>query len=520
VALVLVRLRLIIAARNRGNGASAGAYYVTTWVVGGVFGLIAGTGTAVFVSEPALGNVLLLGSFIALSLPWLIGPILEPTLADGTVDPRRLEQFPLTTWQQVSGLLTGALIAPTATFTLLFAAGSVAAFGQSPIARLAALASAIAYTVMCVAISRSAQALLAQSLRSRRGRDFAALLAALMVLGLYALAMHLRTTLDSITSQLSGPVGLVAAWLPPGASAQSIIDARDGHWVDYAARMAVVLGTIALAMLAWAWSLARRVKGDNSSLGRGYHRSTVEVLPLIPTGLRFLPATTTTAAVAQQWRYFFFRSPKAIQTLIIPPVMGIMVAHSTFSGIGMPAQTASFASLAVVVGSFNVFGYDGPGFRFLIGSGAKLSNVLVGKVLAPLLYLVPLLVVFASVEGLLQARPGEIWTAILAGLAVILTGVGIGSQSSVLNPNDQSRIGHHRQGMFLKVFAWFSGFFTVVSIGAVGWILLDGALGPDLTAVVMLLASAALAAILLTQAGRRLDRDPATMLARLAPAEY
>jgi hypothetical protein len=519
VALVLVRLRLIIAARSRGNSPAAAAYYTTTWVVGGIFGLIAGTGTAVFVSEPGFGNVLLLGSFVALSLPWLIGPILEPTLADGTVDPRRLEQYPLTSWQQVSGLLVGALIAPTATFTLLFAAGSVAAFGQSPVSRLAALVSAVAYTVMCVAISRSAQALLAESLRSRRGRDFAALLAALMVLSLYALAMHLRTTIASINSQLSGPVGLVAAWLPPGAAAQSIIDARDGYWLDYVARMAVVLGTIFAAMLAWTWSLGRRVRGDNSSLSHGYRRSTVEVMPLIPRGLQMLPQGLITASIAQQWRYFFFRSPKAIQTLIIPPVMGIMVAHSTFAGLGIPAQTAAFAALAVVVGSFNVFGYDGPGLRFLIGTGARLSKVMVGKVVAPLLYLFPILVVFAAVEGLLQGTPQEIGIAIIAGLAVIFTGIGIGSQSSVLNPNDQSRVGH-RQGMFLKVFGWFSGFFAVVSVGAAFWVVLSRQLGTEPTAVIMLAASAALAITLVNRAGRRLDRDPSDLLARLAPAEY
>jgi ABC-2 type transport system permease protein len=519
MALVLARLRLLIAARHRSNSSAAGAYYAITWVVGGLFGLIAGTGTAVFVSDPTFGNVLLLGSFVALSLPWLIGPILEPTLADGIVDPRRLEQFPLTSGQQVLGLLLGALVAPTATFTLLFAAGSVAAFGESLPSRLAALVAAVAYTVMCVAVSRSAQALLAESLRSRRGRDLAALLAALMVLGLYGAAMHLRTTISSINTQLAGPVGQVAAWLPPGAAAQAIIESRDGNWIGYFARLAVVIATIIVALLAWAWALGRRARGDSSSLGRGYRRSVTEVLPLIPAGIRFLPANPTTSAIAQQWRYFFFRSPKAIQTLIIPPVMGIMVAHSTFAGVGIPAQTAAFSALAVVVGSFNVFGYDGSGFRFLIASGAPLSKVMLGKVIAPLLYLVPILIAFAGVEGLLQNRSGEIPAAIMAGLAVILTGVGIGSQSSVLNPNDQSRIGH-RQGMFLKVFGWFSGFFAVVSVGAAVWIIIAGWAGTDLTSAIMVAAAAALAAILVTKAGRRLDDDPDDMLRRLIPAEF
>lgn len=520
MALVLVRLRLIIAARARGNSPGATSYYATSWVIGTVFGLIAGTGTAIFVSAPDFGNVLLLGSFVALSVPWLLGPILEPTLADGTVDPRRLEQYPLTPWQQVSGLLIGALLAPTATFTFLFAAGAVAAFGQSVPSRLVALGSAVAFTVMCVAVSRAAQAVLAESLRSRRGRDFAALVAALMVLGMYGLAMHLRTTIASINAQLAGPVGQVAAWMPPGAAAQSIIDARDGNWADYAARMVVVLGTIVVAMVVWAWALGRRVRGDIYSSGRGYRRSVVEVMPLIPVGLRGLPSGPTTAAMAQQWRYFFFRSPKAIQTLIIPPVMGIMVAHSTFSGVGIPVQAAAFSALAVVVGSFNVFGYDGPGFRYLIASGAPLSKIMLGKVTAPLLYLVPILVIFAAVEGLLQGLPEQIGIAIIAGLAVIITGVGIGAQSSVLNPNDQSRIGVPRQGMFLKVFAWFSGFFAVISVGAALWLILVGRIGEEPTAALVLLAAIGLAVALVSKAGRRIDNDPEDLLTRLAPAEY
>jgi membrane protein implicated in regulation of membrane protease activity len=173
----------------------------------------------------------------------------------------------------------------------------------------------------------------------------------------------------------------------------------------------------------------------------------------------------------------------------------------------------------VVVGSFNVFGYDGPGLRFMIGTGARLSKVMVGKALAPLLYLLPILVIFAAVEGLLQGTPKDIGIAIIAGLAVIFTGIGIGSQSSVLNPNDQSRVGH-RQGMFLKVFGWFSGFFAVVSVGAAFWIVLTQRLGAEPAAVIMLVASAALAITLVNRAGRRLDRDPSDLLARLAPAEY
>jgi hypothetical protein len=519
VALILVRLRLLIASRSRGQGPGASVYYVTSWIIGVAFGLLAATGTAVFVSAEGLGDALLLGAFTVISLPWLMGPILEPSLADGTVDPRRLEQFPLSSRQQVTGLLLGALIAPTAVFTALFALGSVAALNQTPASRVAALLTSLLFAVMCVAVSRSAQAVLAESLRSRRGRDFAALLASLMVLGLYAASVHLRTTITSLNDQLGGPIGEVVAWLPPGAAARAIIDARDGNWADYAVRLSVVVAMIAAAGLAWIWALNRRVRGESTALGRGYRRSTTDPKPLVPTLLTGLPSSPTTAALAQQWRYFFFRSPKAIQTLIIPPVMGVMVAHTTFGASGVAAQTTAFAALAIVVGSFNIFGYDGAGFRYLIGTGVRLSRVLVGKALTPLLYLVPLMIVFSTTECALAGSWNQLAPALLAGLAVLLTGVGIGAQSSVLNPSDQSRVGH-RQGMFLKVFAWFSGFFVVVSVGAATWILIQRR-APQLVASSIVLVAAGVICIgLVYQAGRRVDRNPDDLLRRLSPAAF
>jgi hypothetical protein len=510
----------MIASRLRGNSPGAQLYYATSWVLGGIGGLVAGTGTAIFASSPGLGDAVLLGVFVTLSLPWIMGPLLEPTLADGTVDPRRLEQFPLTTWQQVGGLLLGALIAPTATFTMLFASGPVVALvGEALPGRLAAFSVALVYTVMCVATSRSAQALLAESLRSRRGRDIAALGAAVLVLVVYALAMHVRGTIESLSAQMTGPVGEISGWLPPGAGARAIIAARDGDWSDFGVRMAVMLAMTAVAILVWAWSLGRRVRGDISSQGAGYRRSVSDPLPLVPRALAWLPAGEATAASAQQLRYFFFRSPKAIQTLLIPPVMGMMVAHSTFGSFGSTAQAAAFAALAVVVGSFNVFGYDGPGFRYLVLSATSLSKVLWGKVLAPLVYLFPLLAAYVVVEALLGGDLAGAPVAFCAGAAVFALGIGIGAQSSILNPNDQSRIGH-RQGMFLKVFGWFMGFFVVASVGAGVWVVLARWFGDRPAAVVMLAVAILLAMILVSTAGRRLDRDPSVVLAKLQPEGF
>ena len=246
MALVLLRLRLAIARRSRGTGNAAQLYLATSWVLGGISGLLAGMSIATILSGSGAGDLLLLAAFCAVFLPWVIGPIVEPTLADGVVDPRRLEQFPLTGWQQVSGLLAGALASPTATFTFLMAAGGAFALDVDPAVRIAAVVVAVAYTLLCVATSRSVQALLAGALGSRRGADIAAIAASLLVLGIYLFAQEARNAVETLGAlALDGPIGTVVSWLPPGAAARALLDARDGDWLGFAVRTGVVLATIA-----------------------------------------------------------------------------------------------------------------------------------------------------------------------------------------------------------------------------------------------------------------------------------
>jgi len=517
VALVLLRLRLAIAGRSRGRSNAARLYFAVTWAVGGVAGLVACMFTATVVSGGGFGDLLLLAMFASIFIPWVVGPIVEPTLADGVVDPQRLEQFPLTGWQQVTGLMAGALVAPTTTFTFLFAAGGAVALGVSFPARVAALVVAIVFTLMCVAVSRAAQAVLAGALRSRRGADIAAFSASLMVLGLYLFAQQARSATAAFGNQLaSGPLGTFLGWTPPGAAGQAIISARDGDWIGFLLRLAVILATAGLAMSGWVWALGRRVDGITATNRKPNRHPAAVALPLTPTLLRRLPPGPSTAAAAQQLRYFFFRSPRAIQTLIIPPVMGLVVAHASFGEYGLAAQSAAFAAMSVVAGSFNLFGYDGPGFGYLLLGGAPLPRVLAGKALAPVIYLVPMVVVFNLVEAVIKGTPGEVVPGILAGTSVIALGVGVGSLSSVFNPSDQSRVGQ-RRGSFLKVFAWFMGFFTLTGIGGLVWVLLAAFAGQAPTAVLMTGLAVTTGVLLVRWSGRRLERNPYPVLDKLDP---
>lgn len=517
MALVLARLRLLIASRVRGPRAGAQWYFATSCAVAVVFGLFAAVLSAALVTGRGIGDPLLIGAFVAISLPWAVGPLVEPSLADGVVDPTRLEQFPLTPSQQVIGLLAGALASPTVTFTLLFSAGGALALDISPLARAAIVVTGIAYTLLCVAASRTVQALLAGALRSRRGRDATAIGAAVLVVAIYALAQSAQAAIETLNAQLTGPLGVVASWLPPGAAAAALIDARDGDWLDYGIRLGWVILALVANLAGWALILRHRVAGaDRGRWASGRSGTVGKDLPLIPRLLRSLASSPVQAAAAQQLRYFFFRSPRALQTLIIPPVIGVFVAHSSFSNRGLIWQAAAFAAMSVISCNFNVFAYDGPGFGYLVSSGVRLSQVLIGKALAPLVFLTPLVVGFTFFAWALDGSREDPFAGILAGLSVAVAGVGVGALSSVLNASDQSRIGN-RQGAFLRVLAWFLGFFTLISLGGGLWWLLSKQLPAEATGLVVLALTASLSSRLVAIAGRRLDADPATLLAKLAP---
>jgi hypothetical protein len=94
--------------------------------------------------------------------------------------------------------------------------------------------------------------------------------------------------------------------------------------------------------------------------------------------------------------------------------------------------------------------------------------------------------------------------------------MGVGSLSSVFNPSDQSRVGQ-RHGSFVKVFAWFMGFFTLTGVGGVVWLVLATFAGGTLAAVLMTILAVASGYLLLRWSGRRLERNPYPVLAKLDP---
>lgn len=514
MAIVLVQLKLAIQRRAWGRkGLGQRIAFVLVWLLALVLGLALGALVAAADSQRmGAGDFGILLIFTGIFLGWVIFPILMPGIADESVDPRRLELFPIRVRDQVVGLLLGGLLGPAALFTLLVAAGGTAASGESLAARGFVLLGAVVFTVLCVAASRSVQALLSGALRSRRGRDVVVAASGVIAIGVYLMAQQAQDFSASLLGLESSPAEGVLAWLPPGSVGQSTLDARDGAWGDAVVHLLVGAVAIPVFLALWAWAIRRRVRG--ASGGGSQQKETPSGgeagLDLIPAPLSALRATPAVAAGGQQLRYFFFRSPTALQTMLIPVVMGAVLGHSIIGDGNLLIGAGFFAIMVVSVGSvaFNVFGFDGPGFAYLLMSGARLGPVLKGKIFAPLVVLVPLVGVFVVVEATLNGLWADALAAFLVGTAVLLGGIGVGAQLSVRAPQNRTGGRSINKGKaILGALAGMLGVFVLAGLVLFASLLLSDLLNETVLSALTLAAMALLALLLVRQAGHWLEHN-------------
>jgi hypothetical protein len=302
----------------------------------------------------------------------------------------------------------------------------------------------------------------------------------------------------------------VLSWLPPGAAGQGMLAARDGDWGTAALHLLVALGGIALALAAWRWAISRRVKGPtgSSTHRRATSPTARQDLEILPLPLAALGPTITTAAAAQQVRYYFFRQPQAIQNILLVPIMGAVVAHSVVADAGLIGGMVVFAVMATQAVSSNALGFDDQGYRYLVASGAPMGRILRGKVLGPAAVVAALTAVVAVVEAALNNLWGELAAAILAGTQVTLVCAGVGALISVATPQNMVRRTGNKALTLLGVLAGLAVMFLVCGVLLAIWTVLRDSVNQTLLTLTTLPLAAALGATLLSSAGRRLDRDP------------
>ncbi|MEU7849998.1 ABC transporter permease [Micromonospora parva] len=442
-----VRLKLRVMGNNfRGQG-----WRIAMFVGGALLGLwFAASGFFLFAAPGLTGNgryavLIAAAGGGLLVLGWLLLPLVFFGV-DETLDPARFALLPLPRRTLVTGLFAAALLSVPALAVLIATSGLVLTAsslgGWS--AGLVAVVGVLAGLLLCVAASRAVTSAFATMLRSRRVRDLAAVLLAVVAALLGPLQIFGVAALREADWDRLAGVATVIGWTPLGAPWTAGIDVAQGR--GWAAPVKLLITVVALvALLAW-WSrsLESAMVGA-ASAGKAPARRGVDggaVAQLFPRVAGWARRDRFGALVAREARYWW-RDARRRANLITIAVVGIFVpVMVNLGGAGFvagdgsgPATNASNNSPVVVTFSMvvvgvvaavtlaNQFGFDGSAYAANVVAGVPGRLELRARMTAFSLYVLPMLAVVSVVLSALLGRPG--WIGLMAGSLTATYGAGL-----------------------------------------------------------------------------------------------
>jgi len=261
----------------------------------------------------------------------------------------------------------------------------------------------------------------------------------------------------------------IAALLPPGLTASSIISFNQNHILSAIASLIglIAFGTVFFSV--YAWRMHREFRGENLSESTQpnqplTHRSAsaqtirTAIIPgTVPiTATRTFGLNATVIACLQKEFIYLRRNINQLYGFVVPVFMvfllaGRMSASGRYGNFVFPAAVA-YSILGVSVLSYNSLGMDGSGVQFYFLSPTRLRDVFLAKnLMGFLLNLVELVVIFAVISFV--AHPPSLIIALATTcwllFATLINGA-VGNLRSLTAPKkiDLSKISRRQASQF------------------------------------------------------------------------
>jgi ABC-2 type transport system permease protein len=425
MAWVFVRLRWRLLA-NAGAGSAELAFM---WLRRALGLSAAAVGAVDLATAPRHGGAGLVAVFVALSVAWIMFPLLFGVDQALTVGP--LATLPLTRRQLVAGLFAASLIGAPPVATLIFVAGAVPAYATGRAGTAVVALDAVLMAALAMVAGRAVSAALTTAVHSRRGRDLASVLLAVVSAASY-IAWRASSALAQEVGRLR-PSPLIEAltWTPPGALARSMWDAHAGHLAAATGRLGYGMAVLVLAGWAWAAALGRQLTVPAASGGSRGAR------PARPWRGRIEPRSPAAAVWLKDLRYTW-RAPTQRAMLLTGVVTSGFVIFPLLTGA--PRTSAFIPYLGVLVAFFvtapatNAFGIEGGAFAAYILAAADARDVVRGKALAVGSIGAAVAAVAVAAGAAFSGAWAEGPPAVLASVAVAGVGAGVGVAHSVVAP--------------------------------------------------------------------------------------
>jgi ABC-2 type transport system permease protein len=290
---------------------------------------------------------------------------------------------------------------------------------------LIAVIAALLQVAFCLVLARLVTTALAGLMRSRRGRDLAAL-AVIPIFVLYEVfAQVLPRAIGhhELTAASFADVDRWLRWLPPGLAAHAVQDASTGHAGTAVLRLLLVAASVVVLGWLWARALSHALETADSST-----QSAAVKGGALPFGHRGgLAGTVAARSLAYQRR-----DPTSMVAWGLTVIIMVVASIGSLRGKNPEAGVLVCALFGgAFAGSLrgDLFGMAGPGFyldalalsdRRALRSWFAGQSAAVASIAVPLVLVVPLIVAIVSghpVNGLLSMGLGLAATGASLGLA-------------------------------------------------------------------------------------------------------
>ena len=427
MAWVFVRLKWRLLA----NAGASGREEALGWLSRAIGLLLAVTAAADLATAPRHGGAGLVAVFVAIAVGWIMLPLLVGS--DRALDVARLAVLPLGRRELVVGLFAASLVGAPPVATLVLLSGAIPAYAAGRAGTAIVVADVLVMAVLSIATGRAVSAGLAAVVHSRRGRDLASVVLAIVSAAGY-IAWRLSTALARQVDQLR-PSRLTDAlsWTPPGALARSITDAHSGALLAAVGGLAYAFGVLMAVGWLWARALERQLTNPAATAsGRSTRAATAT------RAARVRPRTPAAAVWLKDLRYLW-RAPVQRANIVTGVVTAGFVTVPLLTGTNRPFGLVPY--LGVLVAFFletnlsaNLFGVDGAAFGTYLLTGAEAGEVLRGKVLAVSSVVGTIATVVTLAACALSGAWAELPSGLLLTAGVIMVAAGTGVVASVRSP--------------------------------------------------------------------------------------
>jgi len=438
VARILVQLKLRLLLNALRSSTAAKTSFIVSSVLALVFAFATFAGLAALRHNGAAVDLTAV-VFTTYAFGWLVLPLLAFGL-DSTLDPATLALYPLRTRPLMTGLLAASMAGAWPLANLIGELGITVGLAHGGLAVVIAVIAAVLQVLFCISLARWVTTSLASLLRSRRGRDLAAL-AVIPIFGLYetfAQVLPKAIGQHQVTAASFAGVDAWLRWLPPGLAAHAVQDASTGHAGLAVARLALLLAIIVVLVALWGRSLSRALVTADTSTRASAVRS--GGLPF-PTGLLGRRQSLTGTVAARVWVYQR-RDPTSMiywgLTLVVMVVVSInsLRGHSNDPVTGVLFSAGIGAALTGAMHG-NVIALTGPPFYLdvlaLPGRKAMRAwfaghDVVFAAIGVPLVLVVPMAI------AIISGHPANGFLAWALGLAAIGGSLGLSNFCSAVFP--------------------------------------------------------------------------------------